>query len=103
MPHNDKLLSKSVSLAKDVTDPRKPHSEPIKQIGMYLKTTRDKGTILNKVKTKDLNLNVWADADFCGMFKVEDPDDPKSVRSQTGFLVTLARRQSSHLAKQDSI
>jgi hypothetical protein len=39
--------------------------------------------------TEDLTLNCFADAYFTGMFKRTDPDNPKSVKSKTGFVVTL--------------
>ena len=29
------------------------------------------------------------DADFCGLFKQEKDSDPKSVRSRTGYVITL--------------
>ena len=35
-------------------------------------------------------MELYADADFCGLWTVEKADDPISVRSRTGFIVTLA-------------
>ena len=34
-------------------------------------------------------LDCWVDADFCGMFGHEDDQDPVSVHSRTGFVLTL--------------
>jgi hypothetical protein len=68
-------------------DPREPHGVAIKQIGKYLLKTRKQGMIMKP--TKDLTLDCFADADFAGMFKRSDPDDPKSVKSRSGFVITL--------------
>jgi hypothetical protein len=68
-------------------DPREPHGVAIKQIAKYLLKTRTKGMIMKP--TKDLTLDCFADADFAGMFKRSDPNDPKSVKSRSGFVVTL--------------
>jgi hypothetical protein len=68
-------------------DPREPHGIAIKQIAKYLLKTRMKGMIMKP--TKDLTLDCFADADFAGMFKRSDPDDSKSVKSRSGFVITL--------------
>jgi hypothetical protein len=68
-------------------DPREPHGVALKQIAKYLLKTRTKGMIMKP--TKDLTLDCFADADFAGMFKRSDPNDPKSVKSRSGFVVTL--------------
>jgi hypothetical protein len=46
------------------------------------------GTFITPDKD-NMTLDCFADADFAGGFKVEDPEDPHSVRSRTGFVVTL--------------
>ena len=67
--------------------PRKKHEEALKQIGRYLRSTRTKGLIM---KTKiTTNLNCWCDADFAGLWKVEDTSDSSSVKSRTGYIFTL--------------
>jgi hypothetical protein len=68
-------------------DPRAPHGIALKRIGRYLLGTRDKGMIVRP--TTDLSLNCYADADFAGLFSSSDPDDPKSVKSRSGFVITL--------------
>lgn len=67
---------------------RLPHEKAVKRIGRYLKGTMEKGLILKP--NDDLCLELYADADFCGLWTVEKADDPISVRSRTGFIVTLA-------------
>jgi hypothetical protein len=73
--------------ARFASDPRAPHGVALKRIGRYLLTTSDKGMIINP--SKDLKLDCYADADFAGMFTSSDPHDPKSVKSRTGFVITL--------------
>ena len=36
-----------------------------------------------------LELDLYVDADFCGLFKREDDRDANSVRSRTGYVITL--------------
>jgi hypothetical protein len=73
--------------ARFSNDPRTPHGVALKRIGRYLLGTRDKGMIVHP--TRDLTLNCYADADFAGLFSTSDPDDPKSVKSRSGFIITL--------------
>ena len=68
-------------------DPRVPHGVALKRIGRYLLGTRNKGMIIRP--TKDLTLDCYADADFAGLFSTHDPNDPKSVKSRSGFIITL--------------
>ncbi|KAI2489482.1 hypothetical protein MHU86_25099 [Fragilaria crotonensis] len=68
-------------------DPRTPHGIALKRIGRYLLGTRDKGMIIRP--TKDITLDCYADADFAGLFASHDPNDPKSVKSRSGFVITL--------------
>ena len=53
------------------------------------------GTIYKfPTNTKDkppLQLDLWADADFSGLWNIKDQIDPTSAKSRTGFMVTLSR------------
>ena len=69
-------------------DPRKSHATAVKSILRYLKKTQDDGMII-KPAGREFNLDLYVDADFCGLFGQEDPRDPNSVRSRTGYLVML--------------
>lgn len=40
--------------------------------------------------TGKLNLELYVDADFCGLFKFEDDQNPNAARSRTGFVVMLS-------------
>ena len=68
-------------------EPRRSHEKAVKRIGRYLKGTREKGMIIKPENA--LGLDLYADADFAGIFSVEDPEDPVSVKSRTGWVVTL--------------
>ena len=63
------------------------HEIAVKRIARYLKATRDFGLIIKP--NKDLRLEMYADADFAGLWNVENRDDPISVRSRTGYVILL--------------
>ncbi len=69
-------------------DPWEIHATALKRIGCYLKATCNKG-ILWKKGTENPMLDCWVDADFAGLYSKESHDDPMSVRSRTGFVITL--------------
>jgi hypothetical protein len=63
------------------------HEVAVKRIARYLKATKDLGLIMKP--KQDLRLELYADADFAGLWNVEKHDDPVSVRSRTGFVILL--------------
>ena len=82
-------------MLRDNFFPNRSHEEALKRIGRYLKATRDRGLILNPICDKDGNIDVlqindYPDADFAGMYGYEDNADPASVKSRTGFVITVA-------------
>jgi hypothetical protein len=69
--------------------PKRSHEEALKRIGRYLKATRDRGLVLNP--TGDiLKIDAYPDADFAGLHGHEKPTDPASVKSRTGYVITVA-------------
>jgi histone deacetylase 1/2 len=67
--------------------PKQSHAKAVKRIIRYLVGTRDKGIrFLPNLKE---GLNCYVDADFAGLFGYEDDQDPTSVKSRTGFTLTL--------------
>ena len=68
--------------------PRASHEVGVKHIVRYLKGTRDKGLIM-KPTSDNLKLDLFADADFAGLFASEDKLDPVSVKSRTGILLNF--------------
>jgi hypothetical protein len=73
--------------ARFVQNPTAKHGEALKRIGRYLLGTKDQGLCI-KPNTA-LHLELFADADFAGLWGHEDPTDPVSVRSRTGAVITL--------------
>jgi hypothetical protein len=49
----------------------------------------DEGLIIDP--TGPISLDLHVDADFAGNYRKQDADDPSSVRSRTGFVVTLGK------------
>ena len=68
-------------------DPRKSHGQALKRIIRYLVKTRTKG--LEFVPNMKEGLDCYVDASFCDLHGHEDEQDPVSVRSRTGFTLTL--------------
>jgi hypothetical protein len=69
-------------------DPNKPHATAVKTIVRYLRRTSDKGMIVRP--TCRLELDVYVDADFAGLYSVEPALSPVSVKSRTGIVTFLA-------------
>lgn len=63
------------------------HEIAIKRIGRYLKATKNSGLLMKP--TQALELAMYADADFAGLWNVENKDDSVSVKSRTGYIITL--------------
>lgn len=68
--------------------PKQSHAIAVKTIVRYLKGTRDQGTVIRP--TGRLTLDLFVDADFCGLHKREPDHLPDSVRSRTGYVILLA-------------
>ena len=62
--------------------PRESHEVGVKHIVRYLKGTKDKGLTM-KPNKDDLKLDLFADADFSGLFASEDKQDTVSDKSRT--------------------
>jgi hypothetical protein len=75
--------------------PKLSHETAIKRIGKYLKDTKDKGMVIDLREMKKegasswLKLDLYADADFAGLWTYEDPNLPISVKSRSGWISTL--------------
>eukprot|EP00957_Ditylum_brightwellii_P148972 11342032-Ditylum_brightwellii.AAC.1 len=76
-------------------NPCRIHEKAVKCIVHYLIKTKDTrpgksgnhGTIINP--TDDLTLDCYCDANFIGLWGHEDDQDPRLVKSRTGFVLTL--------------
>ena len=67
--------------------PKKSHATAVKTIVRYLAGSKERGTIFEQ--PKDLNLKCYVDADFCGLFNKDPPEDPSSAKSRTGYIISV--------------
>jgi len=74
-------------VARFTHDPKDIHGKAVKRIVRYLAGTHDQGLIFTA--DYDSGLEMFCDADFAGLWKVEDREDPHSVKSRTGFVIKL--------------
>lgn len=74
--------------AKFITNPRRVHELAIRHIVRYLKATSTKGFILRP--SYPANLDCYVDADFAGTWTPTVSDNPSSVKSRTGYVITFA-------------
>jgi hypothetical protein len=60
----------------------------VKRIVRYLKGTKDKGLFFTP--SDKFEVDCYVDADFAGLWRYEDDQDPVSVKSRTGFILIFA-------------
>ena len=75
-------------VARFTHNPKTSHAFAVKRIVRYLQGTKDKGMILEP--SKNFTVDCYVDADFAGLYPVENSQDPISVRSRTGYVFFLA-------------
>ena len=68
--------------------PKRSHEEAIKRIVRYLKGTKENGLFFTP--NKKFALDCYVDADFAGLWRYEDDQDPVSVKSRTGYMLVFA-------------
>jgi hypothetical protein len=73
--------------ARFSNNPKQSHATAVKTIVRYLLGTRDQGTIVTP--TKMLDIKLYVDADFAGLFQTEENSDTNSARSRTGYILLL--------------
>ena len=66
--------------------PNNFHEEALKQIGRYLKLTRDHGLILNPNREL-FKIDSYPDAYFSSMYGHDKPTDLACVNSCTGYVI----------------
>ena len=74
--------------ARFCENPKLSHERAVHRIVRYLTTTKDKGLIFKPDKSKGIVCHV--DADFAGNWNLAEGDNPASVLSRTGFIITYA-------------
>ena len=67
--------------------PKQSHAVAIKKIVRYLKATSTKGMVIKL--TNSLQLNVYPDASFCGLYNQDPPQDSSSAKSRMGHITFL--------------
>lgn len=68
--------------------PKSSHEAAVIRICRYLKGTREQGIVFKP--SKDIKVDCYVDADFAGLYGTEDPHDPASVKSRTGYVILIA-------------
>lgn len=71
--------------ARHTHAPRASHATAVKRILRYLSGTRDKGMYFQPNQSNQIDCHV--DADFAGLFGVEDGQESVSVKSRTGYVI----------------
>ena len=68
--------------------PKHIHEEAVQRICRYLQGIKElRGLQFNP--TQELQLDCYVDADFAGLWKYEDDQDPACVKSRTGYILNL--------------
>ena len=75
--------------ARFLYDPKYSHKIGLKHIARYLKTRNKR--LLMKPNANNLKSDLFADANFVGLFTAEDNQDPISVNSRTIILLNFGR------------
>ena len=73
--------------ARFTHSPRASHEQAVMRILRYLQGTKTKGLVFRSSSTT--SLDCYVDADFAGLWNVENHDDSVCVKSRTGFVITL--------------
>jgi hypothetical protein len=82
------LAFASQQCARFSQHPKRVHEIAVRKIGRYLQGTRDKGYFfLYPNNTK--NLDCYVDADFAGLWNPDEAEDPTTLKSRTGYVITF--------------
>ena len=90
--------------ARFAFNPKRSHELALLRIGQYLKKTRKQGMILKPMPSDHLEMDAYVDSDFMGLFGKEDPIDPTSSKSRTGYVICINKCPIIWLSKlQDGV
>ncbi|CAJ1967493.1 unnamed protein product [Cylindrotheca closterium] len=73
--------------ARFIHGTKRLHEKALIRIGQYLKSSVNEGLILRPTDSFDIECHV--DADFAGLYSVEDVMDPTCVKSRTGYVISV--------------
>ena len=83
-------ISFAVSQAcRFVNDPKQSHANAIKHILKYLKKTMNEGITIRPQKFDQLKLDMYVDADYCGLHNIEPSESRESARSRGAYIIKL--------------
>ena len=68
-------------------NPKKSHASAVKTIIRYLSGSMDQGVIYKR--PDKLQVDCFVDADFAGLYGREPPENPVSVKSRTGYIISV--------------
>ena len=81
-------IAYSVSqVARFSHSPKQVHAKAVKTIVRYLSGTKSKGVIYKR--PDKLGLDCYVDADFAGLYGQEPEENPVSVKSRTGYIISV--------------
>ena len=69
-------------------NPRVPHAEAVRRICRYIKGTLTEGLLINPSKDQ-WSLDCFTDADYAGNWNIPEAEDPDSVKSRGGHVISL--------------
>ena len=68
-------------------NPKKSHASAVKTLIRYLSGTKDQGVIFKR--PEKLQVDCYVDADFAGLYGRDPPESPTSVKSRTGYIISV--------------
>ena len=74
-------------VARFSNNPKKSHSSAVKTIIRYLSGTMNEGVIYKR--PDKFNMDCYVDADFAGLYNRDPPENPTSVKSRTGYIISV--------------
>jgi hypothetical protein len=75
--------------ARFAHSPHPSHEVALERIGQYLKFTTEQARF-DLRPTGVLDIDVYCNADFAGLWSYEDSLDPSCIKSRTGFVICLS-------------
>ena len=69
--------------------PKRSHELALIRIGQYLKGTADKGMIMKPGSPDKIQMDVYVDSDFMGLYGKEQRHDSTNVKSRAGHIILI--------------
>jgi hypothetical protein len=75
--------------ARFAFSPKRSHELALIRVGQYLKATRECGLTMKPTDVTQLQMDVYVDSDFMGLYGRELRSDPTNVKSRTGYVICM--------------